>query len=84
MQNNLDLELKSIQIQNERLLRELAEVHKMLEKPEQQPMYSKEYYTIEDCAGMKGGAFFLIFLLPFILTCIYFFYLIICKIKNNI
>ena len=56
MQNNLDLELRSIQIQNERLLRELAEVHKMLEKPEQQPMYSKEYYTIEDCAGMKGGA----------------------------
>ena len=40
MQNNLDLELKSIQIQNERLLRELAEVHKMLEKPEQQPMFS--------------------------------------------
>lgn len=54
--NNLDLELKSIQIQNERLLRELAEVHKILEKPEQQTVYSKEYYTVEDCAGMKGGA----------------------------
>ena len=54
--NNLDLELKSIQIQNERLLRELTEVHKILEKPEQQTVYSKEYYTVEDCAGMKGGA----------------------------
>lgn len=54
--NNLDLELKSIQIQNERLLRELSEVHKILEKPEQQTVYSKEYYTVEDCAGMKGGA----------------------------
>ncbi|MBQ8013867.1 MAG: hypothetical protein IJ257_05685 [Treponema sp.] len=53
---NFDLELKTLQIQNERLLRELAEVHKMLEMPEKQSAYSKEYYTVEDCAGMKGGA----------------------------
>ena len=56
MQNNFDLELKAIQLQNERLLRELAEVHKMLEIPAQQPLYSKEYYTVEDCAELKGGA----------------------------
>ncbi len=56
MQNNFDLELKAIQLQNERLLRELTEVHKILEMPKQQPQYSKEYYTVEDCAEMKGGA----------------------------
>lgn len=56
MQNNLDLDLKSIQLQNERLLRELSEVHKILESSDERMMISKEFYTIEDCAEMKGGA----------------------------
>lgn len=56
MQNDLDLELRAIQLQNERLMRELIEVHKMLETSKQQPVYSKEYYNVEDCAEMKGGA----------------------------
>lgn len=53
---NFDLELKEIQLQNEKLLRELVEVHKILESPEAKKELSKAYYTIEDCAEMKGGA----------------------------
>ena len=56
MQNNFDLELKSIQLQNERLLRQLSEVHKILDSPEEKTVASKEFYTVEDCAEMKGGA----------------------------
>ncbi len=56
MQNNFDLELKSIQLQNERLLRELAEVHKILELPSEQNKTVKEFYTVEECAELKGGA----------------------------
>jgi len=53
---NFDLELKQIQLQNERLYRELAEIQKILAKPEDKVVFEKEYYTIEDCAGLKGGA----------------------------
>lgn len=53
---NLDLELKEIQLQNEKLIRELAEVHKMVEAVIPQKEKAKEYYTIEECASMKGGA----------------------------
>ena len=54
--NNFDLELKSIQLQNERLLREMEVLHKMLESVQPQSETQKEYYTVEDCAEMKSGA----------------------------
>ena len=54
--NNYDLELKSIQLQNERVLRELSEVHRILELPKHTESEVKEFYTIEDCANLKGGA----------------------------
>ena len=53
---NLDLELKEIKLQNEKLLRELDEVHKMLATVVPQSESRKEFYTIEECAEMKGGA----------------------------
>lgn len=53
---NFDLELKSIQLQNERVLRELAEVHRMLESVQPQTEQVKEFYTVEDCAELKSGA----------------------------
>lgn len=53
---NFDLELKQIQLQNEKLYRELAEIQKILAKPEEKVVFEKEFYTIEDCAGLKGGA----------------------------
>ena len=53
---NLDLELKQIQLQNEKLLRELDEVHKMLATVVPQSENRKEFYTIEECADLKGGA----------------------------
>lgn len=56
MQNNLDLELKQIQLQNEKLFRELSAITKMLENPSEKVSFEKEFYTIEDCAGLKGGA----------------------------
>lgn len=55
MQNNFDLELKSIQLQNEKLFRELEEVRKLLEKPEEKTSIIKEFYTLEECWQMKGG-----------------------------
>lgn len=52
---NLDLELRSLQLQTERVLNELTEVHELLgelaPKKEQ-----REFYTVEECARMKGGA----------------------------
>lgn len=56
MQKSIDLDLKSIQLQNERLLRQLSEVHKILQSPKEKAITSKEFYTVEDCAKMKGGA----------------------------
>ena len=53
---NLDLELKEIQLQNEKLLRELAEVHELLNAVQPQSENKKEFYTIEECARIKGGA----------------------------
>lgn len=55
-QSTLDLEVKSIQIQNEKLYRAITEVQALLQKPEEQPPLSKEFYTVEDCAKLKGGA----------------------------
>ena len=53
---NLDLELKEIQLQNEKLIRELDEIHELLNSVQPQTEKSKEYYTIEECAQLKGGA----------------------------
>lgn len=54
--NNFDLELKTLQLQNEKLLRELSIVHKMLESVQPQKETVKEFYTVEDCAELKSGA----------------------------
>lgn len=51
-----DLEIQELKLQNERLLREIAEVHKMLQFPKENETTCKEFYTIEDCAELKGGA----------------------------
>ena len=52
---NLDLELRSLQLQNERVMQELGALHELLgeltPKKEQ-----REFYTVEECAQMKGGA----------------------------
>lgn len=56
MQRDFDLELKQIQLQNERLFRELEEIQKTLSTPSENVAYEKQFYTIEDCAGLKGGA----------------------------
>jgi len=53
---NLDLALKAIGLQYECLTREVAEVHRILELPEEKTIATKEFYTIEDCAELKGGA----------------------------
>ena len=53
---NFDLELKEIQLQNEKLIRELAEVHQLLATVVPQNINKKEFLTIEECASMKGGA----------------------------
>ena len=53
--NNFDLELKTIQLQNEKLLRELEEVQKKLEAVQPQTENVKEFYTLEECWQLKGG-----------------------------
>lgn len=52
---NFDLELKQIQLQNEKLIREVAEVHKMIATVTPQPEIQKEFYNVDECAQMKGG-----------------------------
>ena len=53
---NFDLELKEIQLQNEKLIRELEEVHRLLNSVQPQTENQKAFLTIEECAIMKGGA----------------------------
>lgn len=53
---NFDLDLKQIQLQNEKLIRELAEVHQLLNSVQPQNEKRKEFYNAEECALMKGGA----------------------------
>lgn len=53
---NFDLELKEIQLQYERLIRELAEVHQLLNSVQPKSENKKEFYNIEECASLKGGA----------------------------
>ena len=53
--NNFDLELKSIQLQNERLLREMEVLHKMLESVQPQTDAQKEYYNVvSSCREVSG------------------------------
>ncbi len=54
--DNYDLELKSLQLQNERVLRVVEEVAKLLKVSQENKIESKEFYTIEECAALKGGA----------------------------
>lgn len=53
---NFDLALKAIGLQYECLSREVAEVHRILESSDEKTIATKEFYTIEDCAELKGGA----------------------------
>lgn len=53
---NFDLEIKEIKLQNEKLIRELDEVHKLLETVVPQSENEKEFYNVEECASKKGGA----------------------------
>lgn len=52
---NFDLELKTIQLQNEKVLRELAELTKKLDSTEEITSPTKEFYTLEECWKLKGG-----------------------------
>lgn len=54
--STMDLDVKTLQIQNERLLRAIQEVQGMLRTPESNTAQTKEFYTVEDCAELKGGA----------------------------
>ena len=53
--NNLNFELKVLQVQSERMQQELNEVHELLGSVVTRRDESKEYYTVEECAITKGG-----------------------------
>ena len=55
MNRDFDLELKAIQLQNERLLRELQGVRELILTPEENAGLNKEYYSVEEVAKLKGG-----------------------------
>ncbi len=54
--NNYDLELKEIQLQNEKLFREITELRKVVETKDPESKEKKAYYNVEECARMKGAA----------------------------
>ena len=54
--DNFDLELQHIQLQNEKAVRKLGEIHTILKQMQNEKSYEKEFYTIEECAKLKGGA----------------------------
>lgn len=56
MPNNLDLEVKELQVQNQKLIRATDEILKLLlTKSEETKMDPKEFYTLEETWQMKGG-----------------------------
>lgn len=55
MNNNYYLDLVMIQRQNEMLIHQVDELHRMLESPEEKTIATKEFYTLEECWQMKGG-----------------------------
>ena len=44
------------QLQNEKAVRKLGEIHTILKQMQNEKSYEKEFYTIEECAKLKGGA----------------------------
>lgn len=54
--SSLDLDVKELQIQNQKLLRAIEEVQEMLSIPSNEHSLTKEFYTVEDCAELKGAA----------------------------
>ena len=54
--SSLDLDVKELQIQNQKLLRAIEEVQEMLSIPSNEHSLAKEFYTVEDCAELKGAA----------------------------
>ena len=56
MTNNLDLEVREIQLQNQKLIRAVDEIQKILsEKKPETEFESKEFYTLEETWRIKGG-----------------------------
>lgn len=60
MPNNLDLEVKEIQLQNQKLIRVIDEIHDQIQillmtKKEETKIDSKEFYTLEETWQLKGG-----------------------------
>ena len=56
MSNNLDLEVKELQLQNQKLIRAMDEIQKLLsEKKPEQEFELKEFYTLEETWKIKGG-----------------------------
>ena len=54
--NNIDLELKEIQLQNEKVDRKLSVMQQLIEELAANPATEKAYYNVEECAQMKGAA----------------------------
>lgn len=54
--NNIDLEIKEIQLQNEKVDRRLSVMQKLIEELAANPAVEKAYYNVEECAQMKGAA----------------------------
>ena len=56
MANNLDLEVKELQLQNQKLIRAVDEIQKLLtEKKSETDFEAKEFYTLEETWRIKGG-----------------------------
>lgn len=56
MPNNLDLEVKELQLQNQKLIRAMDEIQKLLsEKKSDTEFETKEFYTLEETWRIKGG-----------------------------
>ena len=55
MQKNFDLDLKGMELQIEKMTRQLGELTKQVEVQKEQNEPSKEFYTINEIAAMKGG-----------------------------
>ena len=56
MNNNMELELKTIQLQNEKLLWEIDQLNRLIQAPKKQESMQKEFLTVSEAAQMKGGA----------------------------
>ncbi|HOE08811.1 MAG TPA: hypothetical protein PLV89_08030 [Treponemataceae bacterium] len=54
--STVDLNVRQLMLLVEKLSLSVGDFMKQMDTPEKEQLFEKEFYTVEDCAKLKGGA----------------------------